>query len=110
MKAGVVFLICILIGFTGCEQIDLPSDVPDCVKKLIRDNQTNPQKVWRYRYQKEIDYLVLPDCCDQFISLYTSQCTFICAPSGGFSGNGDGKCPGFYQDAENGELIWERKD
>lgn len=110
MKRAIVFIICVLTSLTSCETIDLPSDVPNCVKKLIRDNQTNPQKIWRYRYDNQFVYLVVPDCCDQYISLYTSQCTFICAPSGGFSGNGDGKCPGFYQEAEDRVLIWEKED
>lgn len=107
MKAGVVFLICILIGFTCCEQIDLPADVPNCVKKLIRDSNGTPQSVWRYQYQNETVFLIIPVCCDQYISVYSSTCNFICAPSGGLTGKGDGKCPTFNDEATEGVIIWK---
>ncbi|WP_457391396.1 DUF6970 domain-containing protein [Roseateles sp. P5_E1] len=38
-------------------------------------------------------YLFTPLCCDQFNQLYNAEGRFICAPSGGFGGAGDGKCP-----------------
>ncbi|MEO6277899.1 DUF6970 domain-containing protein [Roseateles sp.] len=38
-------------------------------------------------------YLFTPLCCDQFNPLYDAEGRFICAPSGGFGGAGDGKCP-----------------
>ena len=38
-------------------------------------------------------YLFTPTCCDQFNPLYDADGRYICAPSGGFSGSGDGKCP-----------------
>lgn len=38
-------------------------------------------------------YLFTPLCCDQFNPLYDAEGRFICAPSGGFGGVGDGKCP-----------------
>jgi hypothetical protein len=107
MKAGVVLLICILISLTGCEQIDLPSGVPNCVKKLIRDSHGTPQSVWRYQYKNETVFVIIPDCCDQYISVYSNSCSFICAPSGGFTGKGDGICPNFNDEATNGVLIWK---
>lgn len=107
MKVIISLLGCVLVSLTGCEKIDLPPDVPNCVKKLIRNSTGAPQAVWKYQYKKETVYLVIPDCCDQYISLYSSNCSFICAPSGGFTGKGDGKCPGFYQEAIDGVLIWK---
>lgn len=107
MKGVISLLVSILISLTACEKINLPPDVPTCVKKVIRNGTGTPQAVWKYQYKKETVYLVIPDCCDQYISLYSNNCTFICAPSGGFSGKGDGKCPGFYQEATEGVLIWK---
>jgi hypothetical protein len=52
-------------------------------------------------------FLVVPDCCDQYISVYSSECALICSPSGGFSGKGDGKCLDFYQEAKEGLLLWK---
>ena len=42
-------------------------------------------------------YLFTPLCCDQFNRLYDAEGRFICAPSGGFGGAGDGKCPAWAQ-------------
>jgi hypothetical protein len=38
-------------------------------------------------------YLIRSPCCDQFDYLYTAEGRVFCAPSGGFAGHGDGKCP-----------------
>lgn len=37
-------------------------------------------------------YLLTPVCCDQLHGLYDRDGRYICAPSGGLSGSGDGKC------------------
>lgn len=38
-------------------------------------------------------YLSMSPCCDQFNKLYDADGRFICAPSGGLTGQGDGRCP-----------------
>src|SRR5512138_2141338 len=38
-------------------------------------------------------YLIRSPCCDLFDYLYTPEGRTFCAPSGGFTGRGDGKCP-----------------
>lgn len=38
-------------------------------------------------------YLFTPLCCDQFHRLYDAEARYICAPTGGFTGTGDGNCP-----------------
>ncbi len=40
-------------------------------------------------------YLSMPPCCDLFTKLYDADGRFICAPSGGLTGQGDGRCPGW---------------
>jgi hypothetical protein len=107
MKVVIFLLVCASMSLTGCETIDLPSDVPNCVKKLIRDSKGTPQEIWKYQYKKETVYLVIPACCDKYISLYSSNCNFICAPSGGFTGKGDGKCPNFNDEATGRVMIWK---
>ena len=61
-----------------------------------------------YRYNDQIVYLTKPDCCDMYELVYTTDCTVLCAPGGGFSGKGDEKCPDFYDNAKNGTLIWKK--
>lgn len=51
------------------------------MQRLMRDTDGQPF------------YLVTPLCCDQFNPLYDAHGRFVCAPSGGFAGNGDGRCP-----------------
>jgi len=38
-------------------------------------------------------YLLRAPCCDIFDRLYDEEGRHICAPSGGFLGQGDGNCP-----------------
>jgi len=97
----------LVVSLSGCDPNDIPRDVPSCVKELIRSKPAQPLEVWRYQFQHQTVYLTVPDCCDQYISVYSAQCTFICAPSGGFSGKGDGKCPTFNDDATDGVMIWK---
>lgn len=44
-------------------------------------------------------YLFTAPCCDIGNPLYDAEGRFICAPSGGFTGQGDGKCPAWVHDA-----------
>jgi hypothetical protein len=56
-------------------------------------------KIDVYEWKGETVYLTLGDCCDQFDEVFTEACARICAPSGGKTGTGDGKCPTFYDEA-----------
>jgi hypothetical protein len=38
-------------------------------------------------------YLIHSPCCDRLNYLYTADGRAFCAPSGGFTGGGDGTCP-----------------
>lgn len=38
-------------------------------------------------------YLIPSPCCDKFDYLYDARGVVLCAPSGGFTGRGDGSCP-----------------
>jgi len=42
-----------------------------------------------------------------FSELYEDDCTLICAPDGGITGMGDGKCSDFFTERTAPELIWE---
>ena len=49
-------------------------------------------------------YYFIASCCDQFNRLYDADGRFICAPSGGFTGAGDGQCPDWAHDRR----LWSR--
>ena len=104
-----VWLILFLIlAVTGCDEGDfLVPKYPSCLAKLIKHG--DPVEIWRYQVEEEDFYLVMPNCCDQLIKLFDTNCKLICSPSGGFSGKGDGTCPDFFQKAIAKELIWRSK-
>ncbi|MDO5653558.1 MAG: hypothetical protein Q4G39_05585 [Brachymonas sp.] len=49
--------------------------------------------VHAWNYQGQTVYETLAGCCDRFNELFDAQGEYLCAPSGGFTGMGDGKCP-----------------
>ncbi len=70
-----------------------------------------PAKILRYTYSQRSYYYVPPAAGDQFSSLYNAVGKEICAPDGGISGAGDGKCPAFVPKLLNsrtpGEVVWQ---
>jgi hypothetical protein len=96
--------------FLACEKIELPDQAPNCLKKTIRrpaNGTTSPVSVWQYEWKDQLVFVFSPGCCDINIEVYDSNCNYLCSPSGGFTGHGDGTCPDFYSEAKNGILIWE---
>lgn len=51
------------------------------------------QKMMRYEIKGKVYYLVYAACCDQFNPLLDAYGQYVCSPSGGFTGRGDGSCP-----------------
>jgi uncharacterized protein DUF6970 len=88
-----------------------PTDVPACITRIIKDAEAgtaggpHPIAVNEYEYQGKSVYLLTPGCCDQFENLVDARCKKICAPSGGFSGGGDGQCPDFGE-AKKTRTLW----
>ena len=83
-----------------------------CVNRKIAQIKSKakwnpPAEVNEYLYQGKTVFLFSADCCDQFYELYDENCNLLCAPSGGFTGNGDGKCPDFSTQAKHIRLVWK---
>lgn len=63
--------------------------------------------IWAYTWNGQRVYLASDQtCCDQYITLYDECFKPLCAPSGGITGKGDERCPDFYQQATNQQLVW----
>ena len=111
MKKYIFYFIVILtIGLSACSN-SVSSENPAWVDSLIGEFKeaplgNPPQSVWRYTYNGETVYYVPPQCCDQFSVLYDSDGNTICAPDGGFTGRGDGRCPDFFSNRTDELLIW----
>lgn len=87
-------------------------DVPSCVEAKIAalkadPKQNPPAQVDEYLYNGKKVYLLNSPCCDQFNPLYDEDCNLICAPSGGITGRGDGKCADFSSAAKHIRLVWK---
>jgi hypothetical protein len=85
--------------------------VPACVQQKIGEIKAQPKwnppaEINEYEYNGQRVFLVTANCCDQFITLMDNKCNYICAPSGGITGSGDGKCKDFSQKAKHIRLIW----
>lgn len=65
------------------------------------------QSVDAYTWNGDSVILVQYGCCDFFDEVIdTSTCELVCAPSGGFTGAGDGQCPDFETEAtHDGQLY-----
>lgn len=105
------FLTVITIIFSGCTK-DTTRDVPGCISKYIKQIQKQPKwnpaaEIHEYEYKDKPAYLISAGCCDQYITLIDGQCKYICAPSGGITGKGDGKCADFYETAKHKRLVWK---
>lgn len=108
-------MIFILLGMVlflpSCDKLDLPVDVPSCIENKIREIQKEevrnpPAQVWKWEVDGNTYFYITSDCCDQFNYLFDENCNVVCAPDGGFSGNGDGNCPDFIGKIEK-ILVWK---
>jgi hypothetical protein len=77
------------------------------VDQILSEPVRNPPAyVAQYVYQGQTVYYVPPYCCDAMGRLYDTDGNVLCNPDGGFSGNGDGRCPDFFETREGGEILW----
>jgi hypothetical protein len=85
--------------------------MPKCIKNKIdsfkvKEAHEKPQRVIEYMYKgKKVYYVVMP-CCDFYNEVYDSNCNFLGAPDGGFTGKGDGKLLDFFTEVNNEKLVW----
>jgi hypothetical protein len=115
MKALVIYgLILAMIGpcrkenKTQEDEAGIPACVQSRIDEIKKEARWNPPaEVNEYLYNGKKVYLFTADCCDQFISLVDGSCHTLCAPSGGITGSGDGKCPDFYEKAKHLRLVWK---
>ena len=66
--------------------------------------------IYKCSYQGDDAYYVTSPCCDMYNILFDKNGDKICAPDGGFSGQGDGGCTDFSFSAFDCEIIWEDSD
>jgi len=107
----IILSLLILLFSFSCAKSNYPKGTPSCIEDKIvelKKNDDNSAFVYRYENHGEKVYLISPGCCDMFTELYDEECNYICAPSGGFTGKGDGKCKNL--DLQNEVIIWKPED
>lgn len=88
--------------------------VPACILQKIdtlkaQPKSNPPAKVEEYVYNGKTVYLFNSPCCDQYHLLYSDACEVVCAPSGGITGGGDGRCKDFSDKAVFIRTVWQDK-
>jgi hypothetical protein len=86
--------------------------MPECLQKKIDSIKQQPvsnppTEIHKYDYKGATVYLFSANCCDGFNAAFDENCNYICAPSGGFTGKGDGKCNDFDEQAKLVTLVWK---
>lgn len=112
MKPYRLFLFLILLSTASCISKKQTADtLPTCVSGMIKTLQAKPPQnppaeVWEWDVDGKRYYYFTAPCCDRYNTLCDDHCNRICAPSGGFSGKGDGKCGDISEKAQK-KLIWK---
>jgi Domain of unknown function (DUF6970) len=103
----VMILAVIAAGCASPAQAENPPWVDELIVKFRSEPVGNPpQSLWRYDYNGQTVYYIPPQCCDQYSQLLDASGRVICAPDGGFTGKGDGRCPDFSSKRTNENLVW----
>jgi len=68
-----------------------------------------PRAVFEVRYGDGVAYYVQAGCCDQLDPLIDARGVLVCYPSGGYTGRGDGKCPGALPPAADRREVWRHR-
>ncbi len=86
----------------------VPEWLADLISTFENPPVTNPPPfVARYDYHDQVVYYVAPRCCDIYSVLYDSAGAVLCAPDGGLTGTGDGRCPDFIAERRNEVILWQ---
>jgi len=112
MKSSIFTAVVLLLAaFKPCLTTKAKA-VPVCIQQRIAEIKKEPKwnppaEVHEYIYNGKKVYYFSSNCCDQYNNLVDSDCQVICAPSGGITGKGDGKCNDFTTVAKHTRQIWK---
>jgi hypothetical protein len=109
MKLILSTLSLLVVSNMQCKKVR--SDTPACILEKIKIFQAQPKQnpaatVEEYLYKGKKVYGFSGPCCDAYNEIVDEQCNYICAPSGGITGRGDGKCTDFATEAKLIRIVW----
>ncbi|RAK64718.1 hypothetical protein DLM85_17635 [Hymenobacter edaphi] len=80
----------------------------DKIQAHLNAKAENPRiRILSYQYRGQTVYYETSPCCDQYTTLYDAKGNVLCAPDGGITGRGDGKCADFEKNRTAEQLIWQ---
>ena len=114
MKRRFQLLILAVVLQAGCGAAGpplAPGPLPTWLSSFIRDLESQPPAnppafVARYEFTGDVVYFLPQRCCDIWSTVYRTDGAILCHPNGGISGTGDGRCPDFFAQRTNDEIIW----
>ncbi|MFL6698895.1 MAG: DUF6970 domain-containing protein [Vitreoscilla sp.] len=68
-----------------------------------------PRAVFQVAHGGGVAYYTLAGCCDQLDPLVDANGVLLCYPTGGYTGHGDGKCPGALPPADQRREVWRHR-
>ncbi|MBW8888206.1 MAG: hypothetical protein JF616_10665 [Fibrobacteres bacterium] len=116
MKRKLIFLLGLVPLLSSCADDSASSDpeaLPAWVESRISQYKAErvadpPREIIEFDHGGSKVYLVSSDCCDQYDSLFDANQRYICAPSGGLGGLGDGKCDAVFDEHSAGrKVVWK---
>ncbi len=103
----ILMIIAFAFALVSCEN-ENSTQIPRPIKKLIKEQRKGClESVLKYNYQGQTVYYFDSSCPDFYETIYDENGNIVCQ-MGGISGNGDNKCPCFFDDATLVEEIWRR--
>lgn len=86
-----------------------PLPLPPLLQKRTQAAQRlQPLQIWQLVYQGKTAFYMVEECCDRMNTLHDGAGYARCAPSGGMTGRGDGRCPAPLPPTDQMRLVWER--
>ncbi|HYK55988.1 MAG TPA: hypothetical protein VEV15_05880 [Flavisolibacter sp.] len=87
-------------------------ELPLCLQQKIEEIKQQlkwnpPAEVHEYNYNGKRVFYFSSNCCDRYNVVFDEKCEYVCAPSGGITGKGDGKCADFSTKAQYVKLVWK---
>lgn len=112
MKIFLILMAVPVLMSKTCKKNQATNDTPACVQQKIDSIRQVPRwnppaQVDEYEYNGKRVFVFSSPCCDQYNTAWDGNCGYICAPSGGFTGKGDGKCADFSSVAKHIRLVWK---
>ncbi len=108
--ARVVMVLIALALAAGCRERgpdDTPAWLGERIEAVLAEPVTNPPtRIFRFRYRGEVVYYRPPRCCDIQGEVRDAAGQLLCHPDGGFTGQGDGRCPDFATTRRDCAIVW----